>query len=196
MTTMPMDFSKPLWELHLLNVKSSEAVATEVFRIHHSLGDGASLISLLLACTRKTLDPDALPSVPEHKGKDSNGGGRGFWWFFMAIWWAIRLIWNTIMDLLVFVAKLLFLKDTKNPLNGESAGVDHEHDPKRIVHRNVSLDDIKSFLKKKPSSVKKHDISSLEEEASLSSRLYLRFLTASSEIDHWFGELTVEEFSS
>ncbi|TXG66555.1 hypothetical protein EZV62_007830 [Acer yangbiense] len=65
----------------------------------------------------------------------------------MAIWWAIRLIWNTIMDLLVFVATLLFLKDTKNPLKGESAGVDHEHAPKRIVHRNVSLDDIKLVKK-------------------------------------------------
>ncbi|TXG48739.1 hypothetical protein EZV62_024614 [Acer yangbiense] len=104
MTTMPMDFSKPLWELHLLNVKSSEAEATGVFRIHHSLGDGASLISLLLACTRKTSDPKALPSVPEHK-------------------------------------------DTKNPLKGESAGVDHEHAPRRIVHRNVSLDDIKLVKK-------------------------------------------------
>ncbi|KAI9156133.1 hypothetical protein LWI28_001110 [Acer negundo] len=147
MTTMPMDFSKPLWELHLLNVKSSEAEATGVFRIHHSLGDGASLISLLLACTRKTSDPKALPSVPEHKGKDSGGGRQGFWWLCLAIWRAIRLIWNTIMDLLVFVATLLFLKDTKNPLKGESDGVDHEHAPRRIVHRNVSLDDIKLVKK-------------------------------------------------
>ncbi|KAL5736860.1 hypothetical protein ACOSQ2_031648 [Xanthoceras sorbifolium] len=138
MTTIPMDFSKPLWELHLLNVKTSDAEAIGVFRIHHSLGDGGSLISLLLACTRKTADPEALPTLPEHRRKDS-GGGRGFWWLFLAIWTAIKLVWNTFMDLLVFVATLLFLKDTKNPLKGESA----EHGPMRIVHRTVSLDDIK-----------------------------------------------------
>ncbi|KAH7543863.1 hypothetical protein JRO89_XS15G0034700 [Xanthoceras sorbifolium] len=138
MTTIPMDFSKPLWELHLLNVKTSDAEAIGVFRIHHSLGDGGSLISLLLACTRKTADPEALPTLPEHRRKDS-GGSRGFWWLFLAIWTAIKLVWNTFMDLLVFVATLLFLKDTKNPLKGESA----EHGPMRIVHRTVSLDDIK-----------------------------------------------------
>ncbi|KAK3198387.1 hypothetical protein Dsin_021802 [Dipteronia sinensis] len=179
MTTMPMDFSKPLWELHLLNVKSSEAEATGVFRIHHSLGDGASLISLLLACTRKTSDPEALPSVPEHKGKGSSGGGRGFWWLFLAIWWAIRLIWNTIMDLLVFVATLLFLKDTENPLKGESAGDDHEHAPKRIVHRNVSLDDIK--LVKKAMNMTVNDVVLGITQAGLS-----RYLNRS------YGEIKIE----
>lgn len=33
-------------------------------RIHHSLGDGTSLMSLLLACTRQVAQPDLLPSIP------------------------------------------------------------------------------------------------------------------------------------
>ncbi|KAF5442284.1 hypothetical protein F2P56_034958 [Juglans regia] len=66
-TRTPLDLSKPLWELHILNIKTSDAEAVGVFRIHHSMGDGASLVSLLLACTRKTSDPEALPSVPVRK---------------------------------------------------------------------------------------------------------------------------------
>lgn len=39
-----IDKSQPLWDLHLLNVKTSDAEAIGVFRIHHSLGDGTSLM--------------------------------------------------------------------------------------------------------------------------------------------------------
>ncbi|KAG6707040.1 hypothetical protein I3842_06G011300 [Carya illinoinensis] len=140
-TRTPLDLSKPLWELHLLNIKTSDAEAVGVFRIHHSMGDGASLISLLLACTRKTSDPEALPSVPVKKGAGSTfNSPAGFWWFFSAIWLFLRLIWNTMVDVLLFVATTLFLKDMKTPIKG-APGV--ELNVKKFVHRTVSFDDIK-----------------------------------------------------
>ncbi|KAL9334634.1 hypothetical protein Peur_071815 [Populus x canadensis] len=139
LSTIPLDLSKPLWEMHILNVKTSDAEAIAVFRIHHSLGDGASLISLLLACTRKTSDPDALPSIPAQQRAGSHFSG-GFWGLFFAMWTVLRMIWNTLVDLVLFVATMLFLEDTKTPLKGAS-GV--ELKPKRFVHRTVSLDDIK-----------------------------------------------------
>ncbi|KAG6649967.1 wax ester synthase/diacylglycerol acyltransferase 5-like isoform X2 [Carya illinoinensis] len=140
-TRTPLDLSKPLWELHLLNIKTSDAGAVGVFRIHHSMGDGASLISLLLACTRKTSDPVALPSVPVKKRARSTFNSRdGFWWFFLAIWLFLRLIWNTMVDVFLFVATTLFLKDMKTPIKG-APGV--ELNVKKFVHRTVSLDDIK-----------------------------------------------------
>ncbi|CAK7324167.1 unnamed protein product [Dovyalis caffra] len=139
LSTIPLDLSKPLWEMHILNVKTLDAEAAAVLRIHHSLGDGASLISLLLACTRKTSDPDSLPSIPEQNRAGSHLPG-GFWWLFSAMWKVLRLIWNTLVDLILFAATMLFLKDTKTPLKGAS-GVGLK--PKRFVHRTVSLDDIK-----------------------------------------------------
>jgi hypothetical protein len=139
LSTVPLDLSKPLWEMHILNVKTLDAEAIAVFRIHHSLGDGASLISLLLACTRKTSDPDALPSIPVQQRAGSHFSG-GFWGLFFAMWTVLRMIWNTLVDSVLFVATMLFLEDTKTPLKGAS-GV--ELKPKRFVHRTVSLDDIK-----------------------------------------------------
>ncbi|KAI3902890.1 hypothetical protein MKX01_040117 [Papaver californicum] len=135
-----IDMSKPLWELHLLNIKTAEAESVGVFRIHHSLGDGTSLISLLLACTRQTADPTALPTIPVTKTSVRSGNYKGILWIFMAIWGFLQLAWNTIVDMFMFFATTMFIKDTETPLKG-APGVEFE--PKRFVHRSVSLDDIK-----------------------------------------------------
>ncbi|KAL5804998.1 hypothetical protein ACOSQ3_031798 [Xanthoceras sorbifolium] len=148
-TTMPMDMSRPLWTVHLLNVKTSEAEAIAVMCVHHSMGDGASLMSLFLACTRKASNPEALPSsLPMQKYCEDSSVSEGFWWFFLGIWSAIMLIWNTIMDVVVFMATIMFLKDTKNLLKSEPGdGVDDHAAPRHFVHRTVSLDDIKLVKK-------------------------------------------------
>ncbi|XP_042504669.1 wax ester synthase/diacylglycerol acyltransferase 11-like isoform X1 [Macadamia integrifolia] len=138
-----IDTSRPLWDLHILNVKTSEAESVSIFRIHHSLGDGTSLMSLLLACTRRTDDPEALPTVPTQKKRVVQTRTGGFSRPFLALWELFLLIWNTMVDVLMFIATLMFLKDTETPLKGPP-GV--EFTPKRFVHRTVSLDDIK-FIK-------------------------------------------------
>lgn len=140
-TKTPLDQSKPLWELHLLNIKTSDAEAVSVFRIHHSIGDGASLISLLLAATRKTSDPNALPTVPIQKKDTSHQRSSSpFRWLFV-IWWALLLIWHTFVDMLLFTFTIFFIKDTPTPLKAGALGVELHN--KRIVHRTVSMDDIK-----------------------------------------------------
>ncbi|KAK3037320.1 hypothetical protein RJ639_032082 [Escallonia herrerae] len=136
-----IDRSKPLWDLHLLNVKTSDAEAISVFRIHHSLGDGTSLMSLLLACTRQISNPDALPTIPVKKKLDSySGHSGGFWRFFSTVWSVFGLVWNTIVDVVMFMVTALFLEDTKTPIKGLPGA---EFNPRRFVYRTVSLDDIK-----------------------------------------------------
>ncbi|CAJ1972225.1 unnamed protein product [Sphenostylis stenocarpa] len=135
----PLDMSKPLWELHILNIKTSDAEAVAIFRIHHSLGDGASLISLLLAATRKTSDPLALPTVPTQNKHSSRHRSTPFSWLF-AIWWGLLLICHTLLDVLLFILTIFFIRDTPTPLKGPP-GVGSNN--KRFVHRTVSMDDIK-----------------------------------------------------
>ncbi|CAH1432771.1 unnamed protein product [Lactuca virosa] len=53
----PIENTKPLWDLHILDIKTSEAEGICVFRFHHSLGDGMSLMNLLLSCTQDTKTP-------------------------------------------------------------------------------------------------------------------------------------------
>lgn len=133
LTKTTLDFSKPLWDLHLLNVKTSDAEATVIFRMHHSLGDGTSLMSLLLATTRKASDPMALPSLPMVIRQPKSTTKSGSWWK------AFELARNTIVDVLMVIATVMFLKDRRTPLTGPpnvgSTG-------RRIIHRTVSMDDV------------------------------------------------------
>jgi len=64
LSTLPMDQSRPLWEVHVLDFPTSEAACAVALRIHHALGDGTSLVSLLLACTWSAANPRALPAMP------------------------------------------------------------------------------------------------------------------------------------
>ncbi|KAL6320350.1 hypothetical protein AAG906_007047 [Vitis piasezkii] len=122
MTKTYLDDSKPLWDIHLLNVKTSEAESTAIFRIHHSIGDGMSIMSLVLACTRKTSDLNALPTIPTKKRQRSSNSGR-FIRLVSYIWFVLQVICNTLVDVVT------------------CTGV--ELSPKWFVHRTISLDDIK-----------------------------------------------------
>ncbi|KVH89040.1 O-acyltransferase, WSD1, C-terminal [Cynara cardunculus var. scolymus] len=145
-----IDSSKPMWDLHLLNLKTSDAVAIGIFRIHHSLGDGTSLMSLLLACTRQISNPDAVPTIPTSKTKNSgwfsyyssSSGGGGPWWrrWFMTVCMVFWLVWNTLVDVTCFMATAVFLTDTETPLKAPAGA---EFTPRRFLHRTVSLDDMK-----------------------------------------------------
>ncbi|KAL5571423.1 hypothetical protein UlMin_021020 [Ulmus minor] len=145
LTKTTIDKSRPLWDLHLLNIKTSEAESVVIFRTHHSLGDGISLMSLLLACMRQISNPEALPTLPT-AAKKKNGGPTkiGFvgriWRCFLGVWWVLQLLRNTFVDVLVFIATALFLKDTQTLIKGPSGS---EFKPRRIVFKIVSLDDMK-----------------------------------------------------
>ncbi|XP_022759586.1 O-acyltransferase WSD1-like [Durio zibethinus] len=135
-----IDKSQPLWDLHLLNLRTSESEAVGIFRIHHSLGDGTSLLSLLLACTRQMNDPLALPTIPIRKKKEKKHDNKWFWRIMFKFLLAFQVFWNTVVDVFMFLATALFLKDTQNPLKGLPGS---ESTPRRIVYRTVSLDDLK-----------------------------------------------------
>ncbi|XP_016582185.2 wax ester synthase/diacylglycerol acyltransferase 11-like [Capsicum annuum] len=151
LSTTNVDMSKPLWDFHILNVKTSHAEATSVFRIHHSIGDGVALMSLLLSCFRTTLDPTCLPSLPDFSSsKDksnlslSKNRKRVLWQYLVKLWLLIKLLLNTVVDVLLFIATALFLKDSQSlftTTQGFNASA-----RQRYIYRSVSLDDIK-FIK-------------------------------------------------
>ncbi|KAF3326611.1 O-acyltransferase WSD1 [Carex littledalei] len=139
-----LDHSQPLWEFHIINIPTTESAAAAVFRGHHSLGDGMSLISLLLACTRQSDDPTKLPSLPPRQAGPLYSLPRpeeGIWAFLLWIFSFVMLFWHTLVDMVLFVASTLFLRDTETPLKGHK-GV--ERAKKQFVHRTIRLDDVKS----------------------------------------------------
>ncbi|KAG9158718.1 hypothetical protein Leryth_024284 [Lithospermum erythrorhizon] len=155
----PMDKSKPLWELHLLVFKPSNSSkklflsdGVSIFRIHHSVGDGISLVSILLSCTRKTSDPNSPPklNIPNIRklstSRTINYHGGLFsklWCYFIMLWLKIRVLSFSIVDLMMFVATAMFLKDTETPIKSSKINNDNDPEYRRFVLRTVNLDDIK-----------------------------------------------------
>nr|GFC67417.1 O-acyltransferase WSD1-like [Tanacetum cinerariifolium] len=95
----PIENTKPLWDLHLLDIKTSNAEGTGVFRFHHSLGDGMSLMTLVLACTRKTSDLNAIPTLAV--SKDSG------YIKVTSFWSILEVFWNSLVAVMMFVFTVL-----------------------------------------------------------------------------------------
>jgi diacylglycerol O-acyltransferase len=65
----PLDFSKPLWQLHLVEHAGGSAL---VGRVHHCIADGIALIQVLLSLTDTTARPRRRPAAA--LGPDGGGG--------------------------------------------------------------------------------------------------------------------------
>lgn len=145
LSRIPMDLKKPLWEIHILNVKTSDANSTVLMKIHHSIGDGVSLLYLVHACSRQISNPDSLPSFPTTNKliKNSCDGGGLMVRFWGSIWTTLMVCFYTFIDCTLFVATILFLKDRETPLNpARDIGVERTRTT-WFVHRIVSLDDVR-----------------------------------------------------
>ncbi|XP_060218408.1 wax ester synthase/diacylglycerol acyltransferase 11-like isoform X1 [Lycium barbarum] len=153
LSTTNVDMSKPQWEFHVLNMKTSHAEATSIFRIHHSIGDGTSLMSLLLSCFRTTSDPTSLPTLPVSSSKDKSSLSLSnnkktiwslMWQYLIKFWLLIKFWFNTVVDVFLFIATALFLKDSQSPFTA-TRGYKWSTRQK-YTYRTISLDDIK-FIK-------------------------------------------------
>ncbi len=71
--SMPLDFTKPLWQLHLLERYGEGSVV--LLRLHHCIGDGVALVHVLLSST--DAGPDApWPSSPRRAAHERSVGSR------------------------------------------------------------------------------------------------------------------------
>src|SRR5215470_7162968 len=66
----PLDFSKPLWQVHLVERAEGSAI---VSRLHHAIADGIALIQVLLSLTDPSRRPRRRPS-PAQSRATSDGG--------------------------------------------------------------------------------------------------------------------------
>eukprot|EP01018_Ginkgo_biloba_P036640 Gb_29042 [translate_table: standard] len=107
-TAPPLNPSRPLWEVHVLNATSGQAAATLVFRIHHCVGDCVSMLSLIVNSTRTVSDPKSLPTIPpHHKSKDKKRLG-----FAQTMYNWVAAFCLTFITALNYLATLLWRKDS------------------------------------------------------------------------------------
>lgn len=129
----PLSYDKPLWEIHVL-----EGHNCAVFRIHHALGDGISLMSMLLASCRLAADTEALPMVGVAGNRRDNSLGRNW---REIVGGFVKMIWFSLMFCIEFVLTSLWVCDRKTAISG-GAGV--ELWPRKLATATFVLEDMKA----------------------------------------------------
>lgn len=129
----PLAADKPLWEIHLLI-----AHRTLVFRVHHALGDGISLMSMLLTCCRRADDPAQLPSIGGlGAAAAARRQRRSAWtWLLMA--------WYSLIYIAEFVLRSTWWRDRTTAVSG---GDGVELWPRKLATARFKLDDMKAVKK-------------------------------------------------
>ncbi|KAK1285353.1 hypothetical protein QJS10_CPB20g01757 [Acorus calamus] len=125
--------SRPLWELHVIKYPTNHGEGTIIFKLHHALGDGFSLMSALFSCVKRTDDPSLPLTFPGNNAaaKKVSACGPGF----------VSLVMNTVRDLAWGLAKSTFIEDGVSPIR---SGMDRvEFRPIEISFVTFSLDDIR-----------------------------------------------------
>lgn len=133
----PLDVSRPMWEFHVLNgTESGEdgATAHMIMRVHHALGDGTSLMSLMLACTRRLGKPDELPAVPVARVRVKEKKS-----LFRQMLGLLFLFWNTLVGIFLFTSTAIWLKDSDSVIKGHF-GVEKEK--KKLVYQSIDMTDM------------------------------------------------------
>ncbi|KAK9166257.1 hypothetical protein Scep_001448 [Stephania cephalantha] len=151
-----LSLDKPLWEFHVLRRQKCL-----VLRVHHSLGDGISLMSLFLACCRKADDPGEIPTIgptPTQSSSSSRSSKtRPSLSMVSMLRWAWRAVMMGVLTLvfvLKFVGRALGVKDVKTCISG---GDGVELLPRKLATAKFKLDDLK-FVKNAVSNATINDV--------------------------------------
>ncbi|KAH7841875.1 hypothetical protein Vadar_032982 [Vaccinium darrowii] len=136
--------NKPLWEVHLLKYPTSNAAGNIVFKLHHALGDGYSLMGALLSCLQRADNPSlplTFPSRESSRRRDERN--NGIFWRSGHIFSGVG---NTVSDFGSTFIKSNFIKDGRTPIRSGEDGV--EFRPSVITTSIFSLDRIKQIKAK------------------------------------------------
>ncbi|XP_072960892.1 wax ester synthase/diacylglycerol acyltransferase 4-like [Typha angustifolia] len=130
---------QPLWEIHIIKYPTKKSMGSIVFKLHHALGDGFSLMAALFACLQRADDPSLPLTFPSSKvkvGKERSSRARR----------VASICANTIRDFGWGIWKSNLADDDVSPVRSGVAGL--EFRPIIISDVEFSLDDIRRIKSK------------------------------------------------
>lgn len=132
--------NKPLWEIHIIKYPTKNAAGTLIFKLHHALGDGYSLMSALLSCLQRADDPSlplSFPSRTPQHAKES---------LFKKLPSDISSFFSSISDFGSSLIKTKIIEDDITPIRSGYEGT--ESQPFNLSSITLSLDTIKDIKSK------------------------------------------------
>ncbi|KAH7533311.1 hypothetical protein FEM48_Zijuj04G0117400 [Ziziphus jujuba var. spinosa] len=112
MATEKFPQNKPLWEIHIVKYPTSKAAGNIIFKFHHALGDGYSLMGALLSSLQRAENPSlplTFPTCQSSKLKRNRSIIHRLPQIFSSILY-------TIPDFGWSLIKSNFLKDDQSPI--------------------------------------------------------------------------------
>ncbi|XP_055807048.1 wax ester synthase/diacylglycerol acyltransferase 4-like [Solanum dulcamara] len=159
LATDPFPENRPMWEIHLLKFPTSNAAGNLIFRLHHSLGDGYSLMGALLSCLQRVDNPSLPLTFPSRKRTEANSEFQEDGYTILnkriqdrainivkCVPRAFITMVNTVQDFGRSDLKSTLIEDDRTPIRSGDDGV--EFRPIEIVTMTFSLDSIKQIKDK------------------------------------------------
>ncbi|KAL3848838.1 hypothetical protein ACJIZ3_010720 [Penstemon smallii] len=116
--------NKPFWEIHIFKYPTKNAAGNMIFKLHHSLGDGYTMMGTLLSCLKRVDNPMLPLSFPSRQSNSRpNARGRGNS-FLANVAKFVRGISYTAYDLGWSIFKSSFVEDDKSPIRSGEDGVE------------------------------------------------------------------------
>ncbi|TYJ40323.1 hypothetical protein E1A91_A04G132400v1 [Gossypium mustelinum] len=139
--------NRPLWNIHIIKYPTSNAAGNLIFKLHHSLGDGFSLMGALLSCLQRTDNPSvpltfpSLTSAPTTTSLSLNTNC-----IFKNIPNVLWSAFNTVSDFGWSLLKSSYVEDDISLIRSGGPGV--EFKPIVVSTMTFSLDHIKQIKTK------------------------------------------------
>uniref|UniRef100_A0A803LHI3 O-acyltransferase WSD1 C-terminal domain-containing protein n=1 Tax=Chenopodium quinoa TaxID=63459 RepID=A0A803LHI3_CHEQI len=158
----PLPQDKPLWELHIINCPTSKAAGHIIFKLHHALGDGYSLMGALLSCVKRADNPSLPLTFPSTRARSEvkNTNSKGY---MTKVPRALSAIFKGASDFGYSFLKSTCIADDQTPIRGESKRT--SSNPLKVSTLAFSLEQIKLIKTKLGTAVAKHIHSTLRKSS-------------------------------
>ncbi|KAI4297171.1 hypothetical protein L6164_037072 [Bauhinia variegata] len=135
--------NKPLWEVHQIIYPTSKAAGSLIFKVNHALGDGYSLMGVILSCFERADNPSLPLTFPSSKRSKPKFHNRNI---FMRLPQLASIFFNSISDFGCGLLKSRVVEDDKTPIRSGDEGVEF----RSFVISNMafSMDHIKEIKSK------------------------------------------------
>ncbi|GAB4832009.1 hypothetical protein Ancab_006026 [Ancistrocladus abbreviatus] len=112
--TEPLPHDKPLWQIHIIKYPTNNATASLIFKLHHALGDGYSLMGALLSCLQRADNP-ALPLTfpSQHQRSTFDRDTKNIISSFAR---KVKVAWSSLWGFGYSILKSTLIEDDKTPI--------------------------------------------------------------------------------
>ncbi|XP_056699093.1 wax ester synthase/diacylglycerol acyltransferase 4 [Spinacia oleracea] len=142
--TSEIAVDKPLWELHIFNYPTKKSVSTLIFKFHHGIADGTSLMGVVLSCIQRSDDPSKPLTFPSRTTsirpkENKNSHTQTIMKLFNIVPQFMASIFYSFYDLGQSL-RLLHSEDDPTPIRSGYAKINQHY---RICTVNLFLTDVK-----------------------------------------------------